>query len=183
MAGQMGKDAAITSEAAKIDAIAPQAKEHTDAQRAAIAANPASNILSLVAEYEARIKAHEDAEKDSSKIIDGLKKEKADLGAQLEKVNARTDQIIRLSLAGFGALLVAGGVIVAFMAAKAGSIFFGVGPMQAGSISLAGGSLIFSSFAYGWALRNQGIVMGIFGAFIIAAVVFWIANRRNEKST
>ena len=107
----------------------------------------------------------------------------ADLRAQLEKANQKTDQLIRLSLAGFGAILIAGGVIIAVLAVKAGGIFVGVGPMQAGAIGAAGGVLIFTSFAYGWALRNQTLVMGIFAALLVAAAVFWISNHRHAKSS
>jgi hypothetical protein len=55
IAGQEGKDRAIISEAAKIDAIAPAAKPHTDAQRAAIAAAPAADVARIVAEFESQI--------------------------------------------------------------------------------------------------------------------------------
>lgn len=105
-----------------------------------------------------------------------------DLRAQLDKANSRTDQIIRLGLAGFGALLIAGAVIIAVMAAKAGGIFVGVGPMQAGAIAAAGSVMLFASFAYGWALRHQTLVMGIFGALLIAAAVLWFSNRHHAKA-
>jgi hypothetical protein len=57
LAGQEGKDRAIISEAAKIDAIAPAAKPHTDAQRAAVAAAPAADVARIVAAFEAKAKA------------------------------------------------------------------------------------------------------------------------------
>jgi len=73
IASQEGKDKAIITEAAKIDAIAPAAKPHTDAQRAAVAAAPASQVASLVAEYEAKAKADADHIRDLTKMIDELK--------------------------------------------------------------------------------------------------------------
>jgi hypothetical protein len=59
VASQAGKDAVIISEAAKIDAIAPAAKPHTDAQRAAVAAAPAADVARIVAEFEAAAKTAE----------------------------------------------------------------------------------------------------------------------------
>lgn len=106
-----------------------------------------------------------------------------DLATQLDKANSRTDQIIRLGLAGFGALIIAGAVIIAVMAAQAGGVFVGVGPMQAGAIGAAGGSLLFASFAYGWALRHQNLVIGVFSACLVAAAALWISNRRHAAAS
>lgn len=106
-----------------------------------------------------------------------------ELAAQLDKANSRTDQIIRLGLAGFGALIIAGAVIIAVMAAQAGGVFVGVGPMQAGAIGAAGGSLLFASFAYGWALRHQNLVIGIFAACLVAAAALWVSNRRHASAS
>lgn len=166
-----GKDRAIVEEAAKIDAIAPEARPHTDAQRAAVAAAPAADVAALRATIDTLMKARTT---DAATI--------ADLRTQLEKSNSRTDQIIRLGFAGFGALLIAGAVIIALMAAKAGGVFVGVGPMQAGAIAAAGCTMLFASFAYGWALRNQTLVMSIFGACLVAAAVLWYSNRKHATA-
>jgi len=55
VASQEGKDRAILTEAAQIDALAPAAKPHTDAQRAAVAAAPAADVAKLVKDYEATV--------------------------------------------------------------------------------------------------------------------------------
>lgn len=54
-ANHAAKDATVAEEADKIDAIAPAAKPHTDAQRAAIAAAPASELKPAFAILESRI--------------------------------------------------------------------------------------------------------------------------------
>ena len=172
------KDEGIAKEANGIVA------NSTDAPYVAAAATRIMDILRLSpwAKTEATIRtliSERDtalaASKVDAKVI-------ADLRAQLEKANQKTDQLIRLSLAGFGAILIAASVIIAVLAVKAGGIFVGVGPMQAGAIGAAGGMLIFASYAYGWALRNQTLVMSTFGALVIASVIFWISNHHHHKS-
>lgn len=166
------KDAAIETEAKAIVA-AP-----ADSALVSAAANRILDVLRLSpwAKTEATIKALVTERDTANKRAD-------DLAAQLEKANSRTDQIIRLGLAGFGALLIAGAVVIAVMAAKAGGVFVGVGPMQAGAIGAAGGSLLFASFAYGWALRHQNLVIGIFAACLVAAAALWISNRRHASAS
>jgi hypothetical protein len=73
LASQEGKDTTIVSEAAKIDAIAPAAKPHTDAQRAAVAAAPAADVAKLVSGYDTKIKELTDSIADLSKTIENLK--------------------------------------------------------------------------------------------------------------
>lgn len=170
------KDTVILESAAQIDALAPEAKPHTDAQRAAVAAAPASDIAALVARYESQARESEAKAKADAAAI-------AQLRGQLDAANSRTDQVVRLGLAGFGALLIAGAVVVAVMAAKAGGIFVGVGPMQAGAIGAAGCVMLFASFAYGWATRNQSLVMGIFAALLVAAGALWFSNRRHAATS
>ena len=54
-ASHEAKDTTVIEEAAKIDAIAPQAKAHTDAQRAAVASAPAAELKPAFAILESRI--------------------------------------------------------------------------------------------------------------------------------
>jgi hypothetical protein len=89
IAGQEGKDRAILSEAAQIDAIAPQAKPHTDAQRKAIEDNPAADVARIVAEFQARDKLRDAADKETAAIIAGLRKEIEDLQNQALREQAR----------------------------------------------------------------------------------------------
>ena len=96
LASQEGKDVTIVSEAAKIDAIAPAAKPHTDAQRAAVAAAPAADVAKLVSGYDAKIKELTDRISDLSKTIENLK------DAEQKK------QVATLRWFGIGALAIAG---------------------------------------------------------------------------
>jgi len=93
---QKGKDRTIIAEADKIDAVAPAAKPHTDAQRAAVAAAPAADVATLVKSFESQIAdlVRDNAAKD--KQINDLK------DAELKK------QTAWLRWFGFGALAVAG---------------------------------------------------------------------------
>jgi len=102
IAGQLGKDATIIEEAAKIDAIAPEAKPHTDAQRAAVAANPAQDVAKLVAEFEKR---ETDAAKETAAIIAGLRKEVEDLKSAEQRKQVATCRWIGFGLLGVALLL------------------------------------------------------------------------------
>ncbi len=166
------KDAAIEAEAKSIVA------NPADAQLVEAAAKSILDTLRLSpwAKTEATIKALV-AERDTAN------KRADDLAAKLDAANARTDQIIRLGAAGFGLVLIAAGAAIAILAVKAGGIFFGVGPMQAAAVGAAGAVLLFVSYAYGWALRNQGWVMGAFACALVAAAAFWISNRRHHLSS
>ena len=96
IASQEGKDSAILNEAAKIDAIAPQAKPHTDAQRAAVAVAPAADVAKFINGYEAKIKELTDRIADLGKTIENLK------DAEQKK------QVATLRWFGLGALAIAG---------------------------------------------------------------------------
>ena len=96
LASQEGKDTTIVSEAAKIDAIAPAAKPHTDAQRAAVAAAPAADVAKLVNGYEAKVKELTDQIVGLNKMIENLK------DAEQKK------QVATLRWFGLGALAIAG---------------------------------------------------------------------------
>ncbi len=95
LAGQIGKDATILTEAAKIDAIAPEVREHTDAQRAAVAAAPAQDVAKIVAEYEA-------VNKEASSIIAALRAEIENLKSAEQRKQVATCRWI-----GFGLLATA----------------------------------------------------------------------------
>ena len=96
LASQEGKDVTIVSEAAKIDAIAPAAKPHTDAQRAAVAAAPAADVAKLVNGYETKVKELTDQIVGLNKMIENLK------DAEQKK------QVATLRWFGLGALAIAG---------------------------------------------------------------------------
>jgi membrane protein implicated in regulation of membrane protease activity len=96
IASQEGKDTAILSEAAQIDAIAPAAKPHTDAQRAAVAAAPAADVARLAKAFDSQI---------ADLLRDNTEKDKqiADMkDAELKK------QTAWLRWIGLGAIAVAG---------------------------------------------------------------------------
>jgi len=95
-----GKDAIIVAEAGKIDAIAPEVKEHTDAQRAAVAAAPAVDIERLNTEWRA--------------VVDSLATENAKLTKDVAalKGQALREQSRWLTWAGVGLLAAFGLSIV-----------------------------------------------------------------------
>jgi hypothetical protein len=90
------KDTTILREADSIDAITPQAKPHTDAQRAAVAAAPAENVAKLASGYEAKLKELTNRIADLGKTIEDLK------DAEQKK------QVATLRWIGLGALAIAG---------------------------------------------------------------------------
>ena len=84
LAAQQGKDVAVLASASRIDAVAPAVRPQTDEIRAAVAAAPATQVASLIKDYdaaragdakalavsEARAKAAEEAT-DNAVIIGG----------------------------------------------------------------------------------------------------------------
>ena len=98
---QVKKDTVVTAEAARIDdvvadtPVAAEVKVSTDAQRAAVVAAPAADLLKITAGYEAEIKT--------------LREDKAGLEKRLvELENAeRKKQVALLRLIGVGAMLAA----------------------------------------------------------------------------
>jgi hypothetical protein len=105
-----------------------------------------------------------------------------DLRAQLEKANAKTDQMIRLGLAAAGAVCIGLGILSAFLAAKVAAIFPGLGPRLSLGIGAIGAGFLFCSFAYGWALRHQNLVISLFACAAVAVTALWYSNR-NHAST
>jgi len=95
-----GKDAIIIAEAGKIDAIAPAVREHTDAQRAAVAAAPAVDVERLNTEWRA--------------VVDSLTAENARLAKDVAalKGQALREQSRWLTWAGVGLLAAFGLSIV-----------------------------------------------------------------------
>ena len=111
----------MVSEAAQIDALAPQAKPHTDAQRAAVAAAPASQVKTILKEKDAM-------------IADGTK-ESAKLRQDLAKAEDKFSATLRWILTGGGALIMALGVGSLFLMGQLAAVFPGIGPRI--SISIA----------------------------------------------
>lgn len=94
-AGHEAKDATIEGEAAKIDAIAPAARPHTDAQRAALAAAPAAELKPAFAILESRI----------SELTKANEKQAAHIAA-LQDAELRS-QVRSMRIFGLGCLLAA----------------------------------------------------------------------------
>lgn len=118
-ASHEGKDRAIVEEAAKIDAIAPEVKAHTDAQRAAIAAAPAAELKPAFAILESRIADLAKTNEAQAKQIAALKD--AELRAQVRTMR----------WAGFACILIAAAL------GYARQIQFAVIAAGAGFLSLA----------------------------------------------
>lgn len=156
IASQEGKDTAILAEAVKIDAIAPAAKAHTDAQRAAIAAAPAAEVKRILTEKDATIAA---AEKQITQLRDQITVLK---DAELKK------QTAWLRWFGFGALAVAG------LLAWARQLQFAATAALVGVAALGLAQLI----SQPWFMPAVSIVAGL----ALAAIGF-IAYKKYQKDT
>jgi len=156
VASQEGKDTAILNEAAQIDAIAPAAKPHTDAQRAAVAAAPAADVAKLAKGYEDHIVGLD-------KMVAKLEKQIADLkDAELKK------QTAWLRWVGLGALAIAG------LLAWARQLEFAATAALAGLASLGLAQLI----SQPWFMPAVSIAAGL----ALAAVGF-IGYKKYQKDT
>ena len=173
------KDADISTEATAIVSaptdsafVSASALRILDVLRLSPWAKTETTINTLVAERDAALASG----KADAKVI-------ADLRGQLDKANSRTDQIIRLGLAAAGAACIGLGILSAFLAAKVALLFPGLGPRLSIGIGALGAGFLFCSFAYGWALRNQTLVMSVAACLAVAIAVLFYANRIHEKDT
>jgi len=156
LASQEGKDTTIVSEAAKIDAIAPAAKPHTDAQRAAVAAAPAADVAKLVNGYDAKIKELTDQIVGLNKMIENLK------DAEQKK------QVATLRWFGLGALAIAG------LLAWAQQVRFAAVGALVGIVSLGLAQLI----SQPWFMPAVAIASGV-----ALLALGWAAWHAYEKGT
>lgn len=162
VASQEGKDTAILSEAAQIDAIAPAAKPHTDAQRAAVAAAPAAQVVELVKAFEKQ-KAQDEADK-------------ATLRKERDEARNQTDRTIIIGGYALAALLVAAGVATFFLMAQLAFL----GP-KIGYALIASGASVFAMLqAYQWTKAHPWIT-GIALLFLVAAAALAVANHAHAK--
>jgi hypothetical protein len=166
IASQEGKDAAVLSEAAKIDAVAPAAKPHTDAQRAAVAAAPAADVAKLAKEYDAKTKEQAEHIGKLTDMITDLK--------DAEQIK----QVATLRWIGLGLLLVAG------LLAWAQQIRFAAVAGLVGIASLGLAQLI----SQPWFMPAVGIATGV--AFIALGWAAWhdyqkgtLARKVEQEST
>jgi hypothetical protein len=172
------KDADIATEANGI------AARSTDAPFVAAAAARILDVLRLSpwAKTEATINALA-AERDAALAVrEADARVIADLRAQLDKANSRTDQIIRLGLAAAGAVCIGLGILSAFLAAKVALLFPGLGPRISLGIGALGTGFLFCSFAYGWAMRHQTLVMSVAACLAVAIAALFYANRHHAKA-
>jgi hypothetical protein len=166
LAGQEGKDRAIISEAAKIDAIAPAAKPHTDAQRAAVAAAPAADVARIVAEFESKTKA------DAATI--------ARLTKELNEARNKTDRVIRIGGYALAALLVALGAASFFLAAQVPWL----GPRIGMALGASGASVFAMVQAYEWTKAHPWVTgLALLGIIIAAALAYANNFHANNGST
>ncbi len=162
LAGQAKKDKAVLTEADAIDKVAPKAKVHTDAQRAAVAAAPASDVTQLASDYEA--------------TIDGLTKSNAKLTEERDDARNQTDRTIIIGGYSLAALLVAAGVASLFLMAQLPFL----GPMVSYSLMAAGGSVFVMLQAYQWTKAHPWIT-GVALLFLVAAGALMLANRHHSR--
>lgn len=163
VSGQKGKDAVILSEAAQIDAIAPDAKPHTDAQRAAVAAAPAVDVEKLDADWKKVVANREE-------IIAKLTKERDD-------ARNATDKAIRIGAYSISAILVALGVASFFLAAQVPFL----GPKISMALIAAGLSVFSMIQAYEWTKAHPWIT-GIALLFLAVAGALAYANNHHAKN-
>ena len=152
----------MLAEALKIDAIAPDAKPHTDAQRAAVAAAPAADVANLA-------KAFDDQIADLGKTITRLTKER-------DEARNQTDRTIILGGYAAAALLVASGVATFFLMAQLAFL----GPKIGYALIAAGGSVFAMLQAYQWTKAHPWIT-GVALLFLVAAGALAFANHHHAK--
>jgi len=164
VASQEGKDRTVLSEAAQIDAIAPAAKPHTDAQRAAVAAAPAADVSRLVKALEA----------EAAQLL----KEIATLTKERDEARNQTDRTIILGGYALAALLVAGGVATFFLMAQLAFL----GPRIGYALIGAGGSVFVMLQCYQWTKAHPWVT-GATLLFLVAAGAFAAANQVHAKES
>lgn len=161
--GQKGKDRVIVEEAAKIDAIAPEAKPHTDAQRAAVASAPAVDVERLNAQWEAVLK-------DRDALVAHLTKER-------DEARNATDKAVRIGGYALAGILVALGVASFFLAAQVPFL----GPKISAAMIAAGLSVFAMLQAYEWTKAHPWIT-GITLLFLVAAGALAYANHFHDRN-
>jgi len=164
VASQEGKDRTVLSEAAQIDVIAPAAKPHTDAQRAAVAAAPAADVSRLVKALEA----------EAAQLL----KEIAILTKERDEARNQTDRTIILGGYALAALLVAGGVSTFFLMAQLAFL----GPRIGYALIGAGGSVFVMLQCYQWTKAHPWVT-GATLLFLVAAGAFAAANQVHAKES
>ena len=153
----------IIANPADVPFVTASANRVLDWIRLAPAAETARVILALKAERDAALVSADQ------------------LRTKLAEAETKTTRAIRIGFASAGGLVMVLSVFVLVMAVKAGGIFYGVGPWQAGAIFLGGVLLTFISLAYGWAAQHiDRIIMGVAACALVAAVL-WFANRKLSK--
>jgi len=164
VASQEGKDRTVLSEADKIDDLAPAAKPHTDAQRAAVAAAPAADVSRLVKALEAE--------------AEQLLKEIATLTKERDEARNQTDRTIIIGGYALAALLVAGGVATFFLMAQLAFL----GPRIGYALIGAGGSVFVMLQCYQWTKAHPWVT-GATLLFLVAAGAFAAANQVHAKES
>jgi hypothetical protein len=159
---QEGKDTTVLAEAAKIDAIAPDARQHTDAQRAAVAAAPAADVAKLAKAFESQIA-------DLGKTITRLTKER-------DEARNQTDRTIILGGYALAALLVSAGVAAFFLMAQLAFL----GPKIGYALIASGASVFCMLQAYQWTKAHPWIT-GVALLFLVAALALAFANHHHAK--
>lgn len=162
--GQKGKDRVVVEEAGKIAQEWPEAKPHTDAQIAAVAAAPAADVERLNAQWET-VLANRDA------IIAKITKER-------DEARNATDRAIRIGGYALAGILVALGVASFFLAAQVPWL----GPKISMSLIAAGLSVFAMVQAYEWTKAHPWIT-GITLLFLVAAGALAYANHYHSKDT
>jgi len=162
--GQKGKDATVLAEADKIDAITPDAKPHTDAQRAAVAAAPAADVEKLDAQWKA--------------VVAQLTKERDEARRERDEARNATDKAIIIGGYALAAILLALGVASFFLAAQVPLL----GPRISIALIAAAASVFGMLQAYQWTKAHPWIT-GITGLLLLVSGVLAYSNHLHHKES
>jgi hypothetical protein len=171
VSGQKEKDKVVLAEADKIDALAPNVKDHTDKQRKAVADAPAVDVEKIVAEYEIALKSRD-------VVIAALKEENGKLTKKLAEALEKGDFYIRIGGYALAGLLVAAGVASFWLQAQLAFL----GPKVGLALISAGGSVFAMMQAYDFT-KDHPWVAGLTLALVLIAGVLAYANNWHEKQS
>lgn len=162
LAPQERKDAVVLREADSIDAIAPEAKPHTDAQRAAVAAAPAKDLAPVLAQFTAAAAA-------DAKTIARLTKERDD-------ARSMVDRVIRIGGYALAGILGAAAAASLFLAAQVPWL----GPRISAALGAASLSIFAMVWAYEWTKQHPWVT-AITGACVLVAAALAYANHIHDR--
>lgn len=168
---QKAKDDTVLTEAAKIDAIAPEAKPHTDAQRAAVSAAPASQVVEITTSFTRAVTALESSAVEKDKIISTLREQVTRLENAETRATAKSFRMWGVSLVLLGIALAVGAKIIP-LGATVGAV---------GALLLAAAQIWVKVASHPWFDFIAGSL--IVGALAAGASAVWHAYKKGDLTT